>query len=90
MDRPEGETIYSVSWRLRRITVEYAYVSVPVAGDLVQPDEQGVNRIDVLAMTRRAVEMGRYPEVVWYREEQRVEPHPLQQAPGPGECRHPA
>jgi hypothetical protein len=43
MSKPEGEPIYSVSWRLRRTTVEYAYVSVPNAGDMVRPDVQGVN-----------------------------------------------
>jgi hypothetical protein len=90
MDMPEGDATYSVSWRLRRITVEYAYVSVFVGDDMVKPDEQGVGRIDVQAMTRRAVALGYQPEVVWYREEQRVEPHPLQKAPEPGEERFPS
>jgi hypothetical protein len=90
MDQPEPRATYSVSLRLRRTTVEYAYVSVPVADDLVRPDDQGVNRIDVEAMTRWAIDMGGRPEVVWYREEQRVEPHPLQKAPEPGEGRYPA
>lgn len=90
MDRPEGEAIYSVSWRLRRITVEYAYVSVPVADEMVRADERGVGRIDVQAMTRYAVQMGQLPEVVWYREEQRVEPHPIQKAPEPDERRYPS
>lgn len=88
MKAPEGEATYSISLRLRRVTVEYAYVNVPVVGDVVKPDEQGVGRIDVAELTRRAVEMGRRPEVFWYREEQRVEPHPLQKAPEPGESRY--
>ena len=85
MSKPEGEAIYSVSWRLRRTTVEYAYVTVPVAGNIVRPDAQGVNRIDSEAMGRRAVDLGQSPEVVWYREEQRIDLHPLQKAPDPDE-----
>jgi hypothetical protein len=86
---PEGEATYSISLRLRRVTVEYAYVNVPVVGDLIKPDEQGVNRIDGGQLTGKAVEMSQNPEVVWYREEQRTEPHPLQKAPDPGEKRFP-
>ena len=84
MGKPEGEAIYlvSVSWRLMRTTVEYAYVSVPIAG-MVRPDAQGVGRIDAEAMGRRAVDLGQSPEVVWYREEERIDLHPLQKAPAP-------
>ena len=46
MKIPEGDATYSISLRLRRVTVEYAYVNVPIVGDVVKPDEQGVNRID--------------------------------------------
>jgi hypothetical protein len=88
MSKPEGEAIYSVSWRLRRTTVEYAYVTVPVAGNMVRPDAQGVNRIDSEAMGRRAVDLGQSPEVVWYQEEQRIDLHPLQKAPDPDERTH--
>jgi hypothetical protein len=45
-----------------RTTVDYAYVSVPIAGDMVRPDAQGVNRIEAEAMRRRAVDLGRSPE----------------------------
>ena len=90
MDDSEGETTYSISMRLRRLTVEYAYVNVPVTDDLIKPDEQGVGRIDVALMAQNAVEMGQHPEVVWYREEQRLETHPIQKAPEPGESRYSA
>lgn len=86
---PEGEATYSVSLRLRRVTVEYAYVNVPVADDVVKPDEQGVNRLDFEALTGKAIEMSQSPEVVWYREEQKTEPHPLQKAPEQAEKRFP-
>ncbi len=89
MDEPEKKAIYSVSWRLRRTTVEYAYVSVPVADGMVRPDEHGVNRIDTKAMSRRAIELGCRSEIVWYREEQNVELHPLQKTPEEGEKRFP-
>jgi hypothetical protein len=88
MDQIPPGSLVSVSWRLRRVTVEYAYVSVPVADDLVRPDDQGVNRLDAQAMARKAVEMGQSSEVVWYRAEQQVELHPLQKAPEPGEISH--
>jgi hypothetical protein len=64
MGKPESEAIYSVSWRLKRATVEYAYVSVPIAGDIVRLDAQGVNRIDAEAIGQRAVVVGQSPEVV--------------------------
>jgi hypothetical protein len=87
MSIPEGEATYSVSLRLRRVTFEYAYVSVPVVDDVVKPDEQGVNRIDFGELTRIAIEMSQSPEVTWYREEQNTVPHPLQKAPDAGEKR---
>jgi hypothetical protein len=87
MSTPEDEAIYvdSVSWRLIRTTVEYAYVSVPIAGDMVKPDAQGVYRIQAEAMGQRAVDMGQSPEVVWYREQQRIDLHPQQKEPAPYE-----
>ena len=86
---PEGEATYSISLRLRLVTVEYAYVNVPVVDNVVKPDEQGVNRIDVAELTRNAIEMSQSPEVVWYREQQNTEPHPIQKAPDEGEKRFP-
>ena len=89
MSIPEGEAIYldAVSWRLMRTTVEYAYVCVPVAG-MVRPDAQGVGRIDADAMAQRAVDLGQSPDVVWYREEQRIDLHPRQKEPAPDERTH--
>ena len=66
---PEGDATYSISLRLKRVTVEYAYVNVPVVDDVVKPDEQGVNRIDSGVLTQKAIEMSQSPNVVWYREE---------------------
>jgi len=90
MNEPSDEATYSISIRLRRVTVEYAYVNVPVTDEIIKPDGQGEGRIDVTLMTEKAVGMGRMAEVVWYPEERRIETHPVQKAPEPGESRHPA
>lgn len=89
MTVPHDDASRSISIRLRRQTVEYAYVNVPVEGDLVRPDEQGVGGINLEELSRRCVEMGQDGQVLWYREDQRIEPHPLQKAPEPGERRFP-
>ena len=83
----DGEAPCFVSLRLRRITFEYAYINVRGVDAVVKPDEQGVNRIDGGELTRKAIEMSQSPEVVWYREQAIIEPHPLQNAPNEGEER---
>ena len=77
----DGEAPDFVSLRLRRITFEYAYINVRSVDIVVKPDEQGVNCIDDGELTRKAIEMSQNPEVVWYREQPIIEPHPLQNAP---------
>jgi hypothetical protein len=89
MDDPAPGATYSVSLRLRRVTVEYAYVNVPIVDEVVKLDEKGVGRIDPSELTRRALAMGLEPEVVWYREDQSIELHPIQQSPHEGELRFP-
>lgn len=88
MESPGGSAMYSISLRLRRTTVEYAYVSVPVDDAIVRPDESGVGRIDAERMTAVAVQFGGRPEVVWYPEDRDIVPHPMQKAPEPGEDRY--
>jgi hypothetical protein len=87
MRLPEGEAPYFVSLRLRRLTYEYAYINVRDVDSVVKPDEQGVNRIDGGELTRKAIEISQGPDVVWHREQQIIEPHPLQNAPLEGEER---
>ncbi len=87
MGIPEGEKMYSISLRLKRVTEEYAYVGVPVVGDVIKVDEKGENRFDFDELTRRAIEMSQSPEVVWYREVQKTELHSIQKAPEDGEMR---
>ena len=88
MSIPEGVATYSISVRLRRTTVDYAYVNVPVVGDLVKPDDQGVGRLDEASATSGRRD-GHEAQVVWYREARQVEPHPSKQGPEPGESRYP-
>jgi hypothetical protein len=83
----EGEAPDFLCLRLRRVTFEYAYINVPSVDRVVKPDEQGVNCIDGGELARKAIELSQNPEVVWYREQQIIEPHPLQNAAHEGDER---
>jgi hypothetical protein len=72
---------YSVQIRLRRTTVECAYILVPVTSELMTDD----NRIDPEKLMRQATDLGRQAFIRWYPEELRVEPHPIQKPCDPGE-----
>ena len=84
---------YSISFRLQRVTKEYAFVRVLVTDEIMRTneygeiilDERGTARIDGEKMTKRAIELGYLPSVEWYWESQEITPHPIQKAPGPGE-----
>jgi len=71
----EGAETLSIPIRLRRTTIEYGYVSVEVTPDLIGLD----GKLDTEGLFRRALEWGQEAQMVWYREEQVVEPHPAQQ-----------
>jgi hypothetical protein len=77
----EGAETLSIPIRLRRTTIEYGYVSVEVTPDLIGLD----GRLDSEGLFRRAIEWGQEPQMVWYREEHIVEPHPIQQQREPHE-----
>ena len=75
---------YSISMRLRRTTVEYAFVSVPLEGDVweVQFDDPSNRRINTQKIAEVAKFMGADAEVVWAKErEPLIEIHPLQVPP---------
>jgi len=65
MENPADEAVYSVSWRLRRTSTESAYVTIPVADDMVRIDAEGNRRIDVDRMGREAVQKGLLATVDW-------------------------
>ena len=77
----EGAETLSVQIRLRRTTIEYAYVNVEVTPDLIGSD----GKLDSEGIFRRALEYGQEPQIVWCKEEQIVEPHPVQQQREPHE-----
>jgi hypothetical protein len=72
---------YSVSFRLLRTTTEVAFVSVSVTADLIVEQPDGTGRIDSAKMVQRALELGQSPDVVWYPQDQQVQPHPIQKPP---------
>jgi len=75
---------YSISIRLRRTTIEDAFVSVPVNDEIMQdtPNERGEFFIDGQKVMAVAVRLGTDAATRWKREgEPTVEPHPLQIAP---------
>ena len=76
---------YSISLRLQRITVEYAYVSVPVTSDIITEQEDGTGRIDPTRLLQPAIELGSGPDVKWHEESVEIHPHPTQKPPEPGE-----
>ncbi len=76
---------YSVSFRLQRVTVEYAYVSVPVTADIVAEQEDGTGRIDPTRLVQQAIKLGSLSDVRWHQESVEISPHPIQKAPEPGE-----
>lgn len=73
---------FSVSVRVRRVTTEEGYVSVPVTDAVLQdePHPDGTRHLDggkVMAeAVRRAAELAR-----WNFEEQQITLHPVQKAP---------
>jgi hypothetical protein len=86
MDDMTDAKTYSICIRVKRTTVEYAYVSVLVSGEIMKRDDKGevVNdenghaHIDPQKLTYQAVEQARQKSVKWYGESEQIEPHPLQ------------
>jgi hypothetical protein len=77
----DEDRIYSISLRLRRVTYEYAFVKVPVTDAVIDQQPDGSGRLNGKRVFDVGVELGRSSEVVWYPEEQSIEPHPLQTPP---------
>jgi len=74
----EDPKTYSLSLRVRRITFEDAYVSVPVTSSITKPKDDGTLGIDFEAFVAEAVRISIDPRVEWKAEESRTEPHPMQ------------
>jgi hypothetical protein len=79
----EEKRTYSISVRLRRTKVEYAFVSVPVNEEIWEqhPDDPKKRRINGEKVFETAQRMGSDPSVLWAQESEPViEPHPWQTA----------
>ena len=80
----EEKRTYSISVRLRRTKVEYAYVSVPVDERVWEqhPDDPQKLRINGEMVIEIAKRMGRDPSVLWAQEsDPLIEGHPWQTPP---------
>jgi hypothetical protein len=75
MSSLEDAKTFSVQIRLCRTTIEYGYVNVEITPDLIGLD----GKLDSEGLFRRALEWGQEPRMVWYKEEQVIDPHPVQQ-----------
>ncbi len=79
-----GRKTCSISMRLRRTTVEYAFVSVPLDGNMMEPHPEDVTkrRVNTEKVVEYAKRMGIETDVLWVHEaEPLIELHPWQTAP---------
>ncbi|MBZ5592140.1 MAG: hypothetical protein LAP39_07880 [Acidobacteriia bacterium] len=76
---PDG-SIYCISLRLRRITIEDAYVNVPLTEAITKPTEEGNRALDPDAFMREGIRLSDDPRVEWQVESATTECHPVQQA----------
>lgn len=76
----DGENkIYSIVLRVRRVTTEHAYVSVPVTDAIMSPaDESGKTSIDSERFVAEGIRYAADPDVAWVAESLDVHPHPTQ------------
>jgi hypothetical protein len=74
----DGPQTYSIMLRVRRVTVEDAYVAVPVTDSILIPDGEGTARINFDAFVAEAIRIGDDPRVEWQVESTTTESHPVQ------------
>jgi len=73
---------FSVSVRLRRVTIETAFVSVSLIPDLLESNFDESGTIDAEKLMQAAVHLGHQPSTVWNVEgEPEITPHPIQTPP---------
>jgi len=80
----EPKNTYSISVRLKRTKSEYAFVSVPIDGNVLEPDPDDPSqlRINTERLSEAARRMGSEATVPWVQEREPViEIHPWQTAP---------
>ena len=83
----------SISFRVKRTTIEYAYVQIPVteavmtaAENTTEEDrDNGTRRLSTHNLFARGLAHAQHPSAPWSRESEVIEPHPNQQEPVPNE-----
>lgn len=83
----------SIALRVRRTTVEFAYVRVLVTSEVMKADaagkvitdDKGHARLDMDKLMQRGIELARVPGVEWYSDSESIELHPIQKPLEPGE-----
>jgi hypothetical protein len=69
---------YSIRVRVRRVTIEDAYVAVPVTDAIIKPHPDGTGRIDGDLLEAEARRIGNDPRTEWKFESTETEMHPWQ------------
>lgn len=70
----------SIPVRVRKVTVEDAYIRVPIMPEMLEPDGDGTYSINSEVFTQWAMRVANDPKVQWKFEELSVELHENQQA----------
>jgi hypothetical protein len=75
---------FSVSLRLRRVTVETAHVSVPLTTEFVTGSAENLAKLDTEKQVQAAINMGRVGPTLWQADgEAEITLRPLQTPPEP-------
>ena len=69
---------YSIAIRLRRVTYEDAYLSVPLNNTITKENEDGSHGIDFEKFVAEAIKLSTDSKVEWKVETVHLEPHPIQ------------
>ena len=73
-----GKNTYSIAIRLRRVTYEDAYLSVPVTDRITEKKVDGSYGIDFKKFVAEGIKLSHDPRVEWKVETINLEPHPSQ------------
>jgi len=77
---------FSVSFRLQRVTIASAHVSITVTAELMQAsvNEPGIASINTEKLGQAAIDQGRLPSTAWSLDgEPVITPHPVETLPDP-------
>lgn len=69
---------HSIQARVRRVTIEDAFVAVPVTEAVLKEQPDGSFRLDGEAVFRQATRIAADPRVPWQAESIELVPHPTQ------------